>query len=69
MKTPLEELKSDIIADIRMLIEVGEKVDDVVLPKNPIKIEVVGKSARDLKLHVIYRNEAPYFFDVVVYDL
>jgi hypothetical protein len=62
----LNEIKQEAAFDIAQRIDHGDAIGGEVLPKNPITIQIVGKSIDNLQARVIYSNTAPFYFRVKV---
>lgn len=60
----LSNIKNTIRQDIAGKIESGVQIGGEILPKNPIRVEIVGKSISALQARIIYRDMAPYYFNV-----
>lgn len=60
LKKTREEARADIIARIKA----GEEIAGWTLPQNPVRVLVVGKSTENLQARVIYRGQAPFYFNV-----
>jgi hypothetical protein len=61
----LDHIKAQIRRDTARMIEQGEPVGGQILPKHPWRIDVVGKGKNNLQVRVFYKNQAPYYFDMI----
>jgi len=60
----LNAVKELACRDLAELIAKGEPIAGEVLPKNPIRIEVVGRTIDKLQARVMYSDRAPYYFNL-----
>jgi hypothetical protein len=60
----LDEAKAAVERDIRRKIEAGEPLAGELLPKDPVRIDVVGRAPWDMQVRVVYADRAPFYFDV-----
>jgi len=47
------------------MIEQGIPFNGEILPKNPWRIDVVGKGKNNLQCRIYYKGQAPYYFDMI----
>ena len=62
----LEGTKKAIAANLKFMISAGQLIAGDLLPFNPVRIDVVGKSESNLQARVIYADQAPYYLNVHV---
>jgi hypothetical protein len=61
----LPHIKRQIRDETERMIKEGTPINGQVLPKNFVRIEVKGKGKNNLQVRVIYRDQAPYYFDMI----
>jgi hypothetical protein len=61
----LPHIKRQIRDETERMIREGIPVDGKVLPTNFVRIDVVGKGRNNLQVRVVYRDQAPYYFNMI----